>query len=270
MIIYGSRMYGRGKAVKTFGLCDNCGKYCRNISYNSRKWGHIYFIPLIPQGVRMRVLKQCTKCSQGIHLPLEHVPAQLEELQGRIRDGLMALLAGQQEVVVDGVERSAEAMLAGTVEMLHCLGASDQVALLLASLKSKALTHAHDLVEGESLEVLGKLAEAELAYRRAAESRPEDGYGWICLGMVRRKKNDMAGAKESLERALPIARNQLSVRQLLLSVYEGLKDYPRLAETYEACFQANPGLWANKQVLKAYKSACKKGGREPIVSAPAA
>jgi len=50
MIIFGSRMYGKRNVAAGWGRCEACGHYGQLSNYNARKWGHIYYIPLIPSG----------------------------------------------------------------------------------------------------------------------------------------------------------------------------------------------------------------------------
>ena len=102
MIIYGSKMYGKSRVVETWGYCDSCGAYSKRQNYNARKWGHLYFIPLIPDGPRVRVLYECAKCSQGLHIPETEVPAMLSDLCQTRDNALNAILAGQKEFNKNG------------------------------------------------------------------------------------------------------------------------------------------------------------------------
>jgi len=65
MIVFGSRMYFKKNVVKSFEECEHCGVYGKMISYKARKFGHIYFIPLIPMGKSSQVLRECKKCKRG-------------------------------------------------------------------------------------------------------------------------------------------------------------------------------------------------------------
>ena len=72
MIIYGSRMYFKKNLVRSFGECENCGRYGKRVSYQARKFGHIYFIPILPLGSNSQVLRECKSCSMGSHIPVSY------------------------------------------------------------------------------------------------------------------------------------------------------------------------------------------------------
>ncbi len=143
--------------------CASRGKYGKNTSYTGRKWGHIYFIPLIPDGPRVRVLKQCKKCSNGVQIPEKDIPNILNDLRQVTKDALVAIIAGESTFDDNGTITPATGCLAGAVEMLLCLQADDHLRLVLSALQEKQKTHAYHLVKGESLEFQGKLDEAEMA-----------------------------------------------------------------------------------------------------------
>ena len=69
MIVYGSRMYFKKNVVNSFGECEHCGGFGKTTSYQARKFGHIYFIPLIPMGKSSQILRACKGCSMGAQIP---------------------------------------------------------------------------------------------------------------------------------------------------------------------------------------------------------
>ena len=148
MIIYGTRMYGKKNVVNGWGYCTNCDRYLKHSSYNGRKWGHLYFIPLIPDGPHVRVLKECGKCSNGLHIPETEVPAMLDDLRQSCDKALAALIAGQSEFDDGGETVSCTACITGSVELLYCLQAEDYVNLLLSALQEKGFEMAYHMVMG--------------------------------------------------------------------------------------------------------------------------
>ena len=266
MIVFGSRMYGRRDKVRGWGRCDHCGVYGRHLSYNGRKWGHLYFIPLIPAGPRVRVLKQCAKCQHGIHVPETEVPAMLSDMRRSVALALSALVAGRTEFKEEGSLEPVPcaAFLAATVELLCCLGGGEDVEQLIATLRDENLTYAHHLVSGSFLELQADLDGAAAAYMQAAETAPQDPVPLTLLGdlCVGRKKPD--DAQLLYEKALELDPNNLSIMQSLIEIYTAGKEHGKLAETYETCFKLMPDLAEDKKTLKAYKKACKKSGRSPV------
>jgi tetratricopeptide (TPR) repeat protein len=200
-----------------------------------------------------------------MHIPEKDVPGVLESFRERTKDAMAALIAGEK-TFKDGDNRISSADgLAGSVEMLLCLQADDHVRLLLSALQEKGLDHAYHLVHGESLEFQGQLDQAAEAYKQAALCEPADALPLRSLGSVYLKKQDHEHAKMIYEKALALAEDRVPVLSELITVYEALKDQGKLAETYEECFKLVPDLHENKKLVKAYKRACKKAGREPAV-----
>lgn len=264
MIIYGSQMYGKKNIVEGWGFCEHCGNYGRHRSYDGRKWGHIYFIPLIPVGGRARVLKECRSCSTGTHVPEAEVPTMLEEMRRTVDDATAALMAGETEFEHDGTMVPCAACVASAIVLLYCMGAEDYVRVVLAGLEEDGLAYAYHLANGESLEFHGQLQAAADSYRQAAECEPDDPLPLISIGTVYLKQGDHASARPVYEQALGLTDEKFSVLEMLITVYEALKDHDCLAEAYEQCFQLVPELTRDKKVVKAYRSACRKAGREPV------
>ncbi len=264
MIIYGSRMYGRRNTVKGWGDCANCGNYAKHTSYSGRKWGHLYFIPLIPEGPRVRVVKECKKCSHGMHFPEQDVPTILNDLRQNTKHALAALIAGDERFDNNGAMTPAVPWLVGSVDLLLCLQADDHLRLVLSALQAKHLTHAYHLVNGALQEFQGKLDEAAEAYRLAAGHAPADPLAFMAIGSIHMKKKDQQGARAAYEKALERSDDRVPVLQVLLRIYAAIKDYSLLADTYAECFTLVPELRHDKKVFKAYKKACKKSGKQPV------
>ncbi len=93
IIIYGSRIYGKRDEITGWGRCEECGVYGPHSSYNGRKWGHVYYIPLIPSGPHLRVIKECGNCKTGMHIPEMDVPEMVQEIR-LSADAALAALGG--------------------------------------------------------------------------------------------------------------------------------------------------------------------------------
>jgi tetratricopeptide (TPR) repeat protein len=266
MIIYGSRMYGKKNVVTGFGSCDHCGAYGKLTSYNARKWGHIYFIPLIPEGPHVRVVKECKACGRGMHVPVEKVAATIANLRASMDRALAALAGGQAHFQGEGDREqiSCAGFLSGTVDLLYCLQADEHVEQLLSSLREGNHQAAYQLVTGSIREFGGEPDAAGEAYVEAAKAAPDDPLPVTMLGDLCFNRKDLEKAQAFYERARELAPEGLSVLQSLLGVYEARKDHEHLAETYERIFDLVPELRADKKLFKAYKKACKNAGRQPV------
>jgi tetratricopeptide (TPR) repeat protein len=263
MIIYGSKMYGKKNVVQGWGYCDSCGAYGQKTSYNARKWGHLYWIPLIPDGPRVRVVNECKKCSQGIHLPETEIPALLADLHKRLENAQSALLAGKKEFNEGGTMISCTACLSDAIDTIYSLSAEDHARQVLTTLQQNGLTYAYHIVNGEALESQGKLDEAAKSYCQAADCDPNDTRPLLLLGAVHLNNNDHEEARLIYERALELSEEKFPVLQVLITVYGALNDHAKLSETYEQCFKLITELTQDKKVVKAYKKACKNAGRQP-------
>jgi len=265
MIIYGSRMYGKRDVVEGFGYCDSCGVYGQRQSYSARKWGHLYFIPLIPSGPPVRVINECGKCSQGAHLPEKEVPNMLAGLCLSRDNALAALLEGKKEFNNDGEMAPCIPVLTNAIELLYCLHCEDHAPPVLEVLQQRGRTYAYHVVRGESQEFHGRRAEAAESYRLATQCEPSETYPLLLLGCIDLGNGDFEAAKRIYEKALGLSDNKLPVLEILLTVYEGLGDYEQLSGTYEECFRLAPELSRDKKTVKGYKKACKNAGRQPMM-----
>ncbi len=264
MIIFGTRMYGKKNVVKGWAQCPQCGKYGKNISYTGRKWGHVYFIPLVPDGPHMRVIMECKKCSQGAHVPEKDVPDILADMRRRVDSALAALIDGRTHISHDGEEIPCAAAVASSIEMLHCLSADDYIELIFAALQEKKLSFAHHISKGESLEFSGQLKEAAELYAKASECEPNDTFPLFQLGSVHMKTGEMGEARVVYEKALGLSEDRFPVLRALITVYESQNDHAKLSETYEECFQLVPELKSDKKVYRGYAKSCKKASRQPV------
>lgn len=265
MIIFGSRMYGKKFVVEGWGYCDNCRKYVKTSNYNAREWGHIYFIPIIPSKTPMRVIRECSKCHRGNHIPEIETPAILNELKTHSDNALSALIDGEKVFSDNGKEISYAASLANNVELLYCLNEADYVSKLIENLQAHGLNYTLELVTGKSLEFQGKFDEAMHSYRQAALHEPQEVAPLLYFGLVYLRQKDYIRARPIYEKALELTDDKISVLQILLMVYENIKDHGALAETYEEIYKISPNISQDKKIMKAYNKACNKAGREPMI-----
>jgi hypothetical protein len=63
LFFYGIRHYGKGNLSTRYGVCDACGTPGHLTSYDTARFLHLYWIPLIPTG-HVKVIDQCPHCNQ--------------------------------------------------------------------------------------------------------------------------------------------------------------------------------------------------------------
>ncbi|WP_166831491.1 tetratricopeptide repeat protein [Thalassoroseus pseudoceratinae] len=263
MIIYGSRMYGKKQQVKTFGSCDHCGAYGQQFSYFGRKFGHIYFIPLIPMGGRVRVLFQCAKCDMGSHVPEDEVPNLTRGITEAMKPAIAAVNDGHDTFVdADGDTVHAGAQLAGPIVTLHACGLGESVQKILEVLPSDS--QAYHLVDAADLAVIGHDEEAIDSYKKAISVKAEDPVPLQIFGEFCANTGRLPLARQVYEKALRLAPNNVAVVARLADIAEGMKDYEGICDRYEQLFELQPSLLQQKKLVKTYKKACKKAQREPV------
>jgi tetratricopeptide (TPR) repeat protein len=268
IIIFGSRMYGKKDEVLGWGYCDHCNKFVKHSSYNARKWGHLYYIPLIPSGSRVRVVKECAECKNGMHIPEAEVPGVFLDIQETVKASLSALLEGHTKIQEEGSDDALDcaAYLYGTLDMLYCLNEKEYADQILATLQENDLRYEYCIVKGSSLEFYGMFDEAAMSYKQAIEMNPEDPIPLFLLGSLYLNQNNVENARGIFEQALELAPGDLSVMQALIDIYSAMQEHYKVAEMYERCFELVPGLTQDKKIVKVYKKACKKAGKDPMTA----
>ncbi|OYP37203.1 tetratricopeptide repeat protein [Rhodopirellula sp. MGV] len=260
MIIYGSRMYFQKNAVQSYGECGHCGRYAKQKSYQARKFGHIYFIPLIPAGPTSQVLNECSACNMGSHIPLDQCGPMVESLRENFKDWIIKIQDGETEVVPEPGASPVNigVMIAGTVESLFCLGEIKDVDSIVEILDGSGLEFEKYIVLGRWNELRGDLPAAVTHYRSAAQKRPDDGVGWYQTAKAESLRSNAAGAEEAYNRYLQLHPDDIGVVAELANLYEAHKNHPKVVESYDRLYAMNSDLLANKQMKKVYKKACKK------------
>ena len=59
----GTHYYGKKNIQKRVGACHSCGHNVELVSYDTRLWFVVFFIPVIPLG-RKRILDYCPACTR--------------------------------------------------------------------------------------------------------------------------------------------------------------------------------------------------------------
>ncbi len=268
MIIHGSRMYGRKNKIHSWGYCEQCNKYLRQTSYNGRKWNHINYIPIFPEGPNIYVIKECKKCSVGLHVSLTDLPEMIENIEDDVENTIKALHNEQEYFLVKGedgeeVAQSCADTLIGAIEILYCTGNHEAVKELLMAIDKDHYRKIYCVVKGKFLELQGKIDEGIILFERAAKNYPDDENAYWLLAAAFYNSGKLKEARKAYENLLEISTEKADVMFILLDVYEELKEYLHMTETFEHCFEDHPEFAKQKKFVKRYKKACKKVGTRP-------
>ena len=264
MLVYGRMIYGGKDRVKGVSYCSNCCKYTKNASYIGRMYWHFFLVPLIPDGPRVRIIKQCRRCGKGEHIPEENLPAIVESLSKRSQLASSAILDGQKQIIQDGEPASAILSLVNLVETMCTYNMVNEVNVVRTLLEKEKRMLAHHLIDGRMMEFRGELKGARMAYQQALGHHPDEAAVYLLLARICMRMKDVRGTGEAYEKALPLSENRYPIYLELLKVYQSTKEWLRLAETYEECFKVRPDLARDRSFYKDYSKACKYGGKQPI------
>ena len=268
MIIHGSRMYGRKNKIHSWGYCEQCDKYIKKTSYKGRKWSHINFIPIFPEGPPMYVIKECKKCSVGLHIKLTDLPEMIADIEDDVEKAIGALHNGNEYFLIKDengkeVAQACADTLIGSVEILHCTGHDEAVKELLVAIDKDEYRKTYCLVKGKFLEFQGKLDEALAFFEQAVKNYPEDENArWLLAGALY-NAGKLRESREAYENLLEITSEKTDVMFILLDIYKELKEYLAMIELFERCFREYPEFAKQKKFVKRYKKACKKAGTKP-------
>lgn len=260
MIIYGSKMYGAKDVVHGHGVCEHCGKYAKHKSYTGSKWGHLYFIPLIPAGGKMRVLKECSKCNMGNHIAAAKVPELHRSLQRGVEACLAAAAAGDHEYTdpETGEPNGTAPFLADAVDLLYTLGFRAEVPPILEALESSGAVFEYGAAKAVYAEMNGHPDEAMQALIAAAEANPESAYAPFALGQLHLRFGRPEEGLKELQFANQIVGNDPTILLEMTAPLETLKRYDELCDVLEQCMEMVPELESDKQFMKYYKKYSKK------------
>ena len=262
MIIYGSRMYFRQNEVKIYGDCEYCGGYARLTSYQATRFGHIYFIPLIPMGGKTQVMDECSKCEMGAHLPAKDLEPRLEAIREQFKEWITLLSDGQTEIHIDGAEEpvSAGVLISSMLHDLYCLNEIESIDSIQELLQANELAYDSHLVEGSWHDMRGDQEAARNSFAAASQMRPDEPLPFFQLGKICAREKNAAGAEQAFAQYNKLCPDDLSGYIELASMYERLVDYPKIVESYDELYGRCPDLISDKGMRKIYKKACKKSG----------
>jgi tetratricopeptide (TPR) repeat protein len=262
LIVYGSKILGKKDLVHGWGHCESCGEYTRRKNYTGRKWGYLYYIPIIPCGGRIRVVNECAKCGYGFHVADSAVSAMTAGISKSADKAMNALAAGAETFIDDdNATEPCLATLMSQVELFHGLGSTKRVEWVLKTLEQKGLTYEHAMVRGVVLELQGELPEAQTLYKQLVASHPDDREAHRALGAVSMLMEDYPSALTSWERVFDSSEDRderLMIRQIFIAIHEATQQWDKAVEQYEKCFEFSPKLAKDKKLKKAYKKTLKK------------
>lgn len=265
MIIYGSKMYGVKNVVYTHGVCDHCGHYVKQKSYDGRKFGHLYFIPLIPEGGRVRVLKECPKCNMGQHVPVDTVPGLYGEVERLLGVCFEAAAAGEHTFTdpKDNEQVDTGPFLAQAVEVLTITGHAADVPGIIKLLEDDGAAYEAAVAAGAYDDIQGRQEQAAAATQRAAEIAPDLPYPPAVLAEHARRRGDAQAWLDHLRHAHDLVGGQdVGLMLQMIDPLEALQRFDELVAVMEECVRLVPELGRDKKFMKLHKKYGKKADKQ--------
>ncbi len=264
MIIYGSRMLGIRNIVHAHGVCEHCGRWVRHKSYDGRKWGHIYFIPLFPCSGHVRVLRECPTCKMGAHLPLDKAAGLYHEMEALIQPCVEAAGQGQHTFpTTAGPEPNPTGpFLSTAIEMLHVTGHGEDIPGILDLLANDGATYEHAVAASAYEDLQGHADRALALMREAAAALPDNPYPQIMLAGFAARAGNAEAQLDHLRRANESAGGQdVGIMLEMAGPLEALGRYDELTALLEECIRLVPALGEDKKLVKLQKKFAKKAAK---------
>ncbi len=258
MIIFGSKMYGVRNVVRGFGECEHCECYAQHKSYSGRKWGHVYFIPLFPMGGRVRVLRECSNCDTGAHIPEDELPDMIDAIRNALEACISTLDLHTHECNHPEIDEPVPIgpYIRETVGTLYLLESESLIDEARQAFDGKAAAYESNITQAALAEVKGDDDQALEHYSNARQIAAEFPT-FVMAGICQRNEHH--------EKALSLYNQLLSTvdepLQVLLAMtesLESLKSHDELCDVLEKCIALEPGLAENKKFMKYCKKVAKK------------
>ena len=262
MIIYGSKMYGVKNVIKGYGSCPHCGVYGKHKSYDGRKWGHVYWIPLIPEGKPVRVMKECASCNMGSHLPQTQVGKLYRDIESLMQPCILAASEGLHSFDDDqGNETYTGPFLLDAIDLMFTAGYRKEIPELINLLDNDAARYEFFIASGAYNEIQGRTDDAFADYQAANNVAPDIALPYMLLADFHARAGRVEENLDMLNKALEFEPDNV---QLLLVKVDPLEKLGRFQEIVDLLDQAErlvPELGSDKAFKKQRKKFEKKAAK---------
>ncbi|XAL98528.1 tetratricopeptide repeat protein [Phycisphaeraceae bacterium D3-23] len=263
MIIFGSKMYGKKNVVAGVGSCPHCGAYVRHTSYDARKFGHVYFIPLIPAGGPVRVMKECTKCKMGSHIPLPQVQVLYARIESLMQPCILAASEGRRKFTdpEHGEELHGGSFLLESIDMLYTSGNAGEIGELIGLLDNDAARFEHAIARGAMHEIEGRAPEAYAQYEAAMQAAPNESLPCLLMADFCSRAGKHQDALTLLERALELEPDNVHIVLAMAGPLELMGRFEELSALLDKAVAMAPELERDKGFMKLRKKFAKKAAK---------
>ncbi len=262
MIIFGSKMYGTKNVVHGHGECPHCGVYGRHKSYDGRKWAHVYWIPIFPEGKPVRVMKECASCNMGSHVPQAMVGQLYQRIETLME--MCVVAAGEGSRVFDddqGVEVHNGPFLLEAVDLMYTAGYRGEVPGLIGLLDSEPSRYEHGIAGGAYAEIRGNDQDAYAQYQAAGDAAPDQPLPYLLMSAIQTRAGQPEPALQLLERAGELEPDNVQILLAKAGPLEALGRFQELTDVIDRAVQIAPELGQDKQFMKLRRKYSKKAAK---------
>ncbi|HRF00084.1 MAG TPA: tetratricopeptide repeat protein [Pirellulaceae bacterium] len=268
-IIWGASYYFTSNVVRGFGECPSCRRFAYHKSYDGRKYGHLYFIPLFPVTSPQRVLHECSACQAGSVVEQADLPNLIGAIEGAI-DPLLALLDGglpeNRPESSDAAAAPIDTELLTIVDQLLVLGRRETAEQVIDRLKRSGQGYYAALLQARVLHFDGPLPTVEAAYLEALDLAPDPGLTMNLLGRYYVSAGRHAEAIKTYQAIEASDPHEMMATFRLIDLHVHLKEWSNAVDAYERAIDRHPDWLNSKDFARSYQKACKKAGRTARVA----
>ncbi|MEZ6092341.1 MAG: hypothetical protein R3C05_30930 [Pirellulaceae bacterium] len=267
VIIWGQKPYFKRYKVSSYGFCQHCNRFVKRQSFHARTFFHLYYIPFIPTGAKMRHHQYCPKCQQCLLIPLDEFAQSTEELKTRAAECVMAIMDGETTVRFDGMDEAegieCVAALAELIDWLHDAGERTFIVELINRLGQAQQSLPHTAMQAELDRIQGSRREAIERLQGLMNSHADHGFPPRRVAPLLTLEKRHADAAEAWNRALAMESDTHARIGLLLMRIEALnaaKQWSEAVKAYDELFAIEDSLRNDRAIYKSYTKSRKKAG----------
>jgi len=241
---FGTWYVGKSNRRIDRGVCEHCGSFEAQQSYDTTKYVLLLYLPLIPLG-KWRVLQECARCKR-------HGVLKLKEWERQRRDEVREAIAAYEGDPTDGAKAG------------HALGVTMAYARqdVFPHLATKVVAHLGEdpdtlMALADGLRYFGRSEEAESALRKAHHLRdvPETREA-LAVHLMRQGKPE--AAQELLQHLLDDANpDRRGVLYYLVEAFQVKGDHRAALQVLDAIALVFPETAAEKE-MQAYRKVSEK------------
>jgi tetratricopeptide (TPR) repeat protein len=252
----GTTYYGQKNLETYAGVCRHCKRHVNLQAYETRLWGVVLFIPILPLG-KKQILDYCPRCTR-------HTALSMADWQ-RFGAQRIAEAGRASEQDPDSPEAAIEQHR--TAVAFHQYNEADRAA---ARLQARFPDHPDVLLHvGQWHEWRGRAAEADACFEQALALNPDSKRARRAAGIARLRAGQVDEARQLLAfMESPGADRDPDVLILLGQAYQDQGRHADALDVFQHALDAKPALAKDRKFRKRARKSEKLAPEEPGILPP--